>query len=265
MRSTNVINSISGSSEQKIQAIFHLLFDSSDDGIEKLNSILLSDPSPIVRHEAAYILGEKSNALAVPVLIKAITTDSAAIVVHESALALANLGQIAYPLSQKILSDLLNNPDENIVDTAEIALQRLEMKLKKITFSFDKVAINEILSDKSLQNKERRIQVSFLLMDDASSESVELLINALHTEPSPIVRHEIIFSIGESIHHKVVPELIKVLETDTNFFCIHESLLALGTIGDPTAEQPMRKFLSHENPEIAESAEIGLERLFSEL
>ncbi len=263
MPSANLFKSISGSSEQKIQAIFHLLFDPSDDSIKSLNSVLLSDPSSIVRHEAAYILGEKSNSLAVPALIKAMTSDTAAIVVHESALALANLGPIGYPESQKILIDLLKKPDANIVDTAEIALQRLEIKLKENSISFNKSVLNEILLDKTPQNKEQRIQASFLLMNDASTESVELLIDSLHSEPSPIVRHEIIFSLGESIHYKVVPELINVLETDPNFFCVHESLLALGTIGDHSAERSIRKFLTHDNPEIVESAEIGLERLFS--
>ena len=77
------------------------------------------------------------------------------------------------------------------------------------------------------------------------------------------MKHELIFSLGECIHYKVVPELIKVLENDSNFFTIHESLLALGTLGDTKAEPSIRKFLTNNNPEIAESAEIGLERLLS--
>ena len=185
------------------------------------------------------------------------------IVVHESALALANLGSIGYPETRSVLLNLFQNSDENIVDTAEIALQRLDLKIANQVFSPDFSSIQKILLDKSSQNKEKRIQASFVLSEDASTKSVELLIESLHQEPSPIVKHELIFSLGETVHHKVVQELTKVLESDTNFFCIHESLLALGTIGDPSAEIIIRKFLFHENPEIVESAEIGLERLLS--
>lgn len=263
MSSTELLKLFTGTPEQRIQAIFHLLTESDDKSIQIIAHSLHNDPSPIVRHEAAYILGEKDNILAIHPLINAIQNDTAEIVVHESALALANLGQLGYPESRTVLSALLKSSDENIVDTAEIALQRLEMKVTNQTILTDLSSIQKILLDKSPQNKERRIQASFILSEDASTKSVELLIEALHKEPSPIVKHELIFSLGEAIHHKVVQELQKVLESDENFFCLHESLLALGTIGDQSADQIIRKFLKHENPEIVESAQIGLERLLS--
>ena len=263
MPSTGLLHRFSGSSEQRIQAVFHLLFDQSDKAIEIISNILFTDSSPIVRHEAAYILGEKNNVLAVKPLIQAIKTDSHKIVVHESALALANLGKLGHPESEQLIKILLKSNDTDIVDTAEIALQRLQMKLTNSQIIDEKSSLQEILFNSSSENKEKRIQASFLLMEDASSDSVELLIQALHSEPSAIVKHELIFSLGECIHYKVVPELIKVLETDSNFFTIHESLLALGTLGDTKAEPSIRKFLTSNNPEIAESAEIGLERLLS--
>lgn len=263
MGTKDILATYSGSSEQRIQAVFSQLFDDSSSSLQVLIKTLLHDPSSIVRHEAAYILGEKNSSLGVQPLIKAIESDKAIIVIHESALALANLGALGYPNSEQTLTDLLSNLNADVVDTAEIALQRLHMKIGKIEIPSDKQILRQIMKDKSNGNKEKRIQASFLLMDDASTESVDLLIENLNLEPSPIVKHEIIFSLGESIHYKVVPALIKVLETESNFFTIHESLLALGTIGDKNCEQIIRKFLKHENPEITESAEIGLERLFS--
>ena len=263
MNSNNLLLSYSGTSEQRIQAIFHLLFDESDGIIDIISHTLLNDPSPIVRHEAAYILGEKNSFLAIDPLIRAITTDKAVIVVHESALALANLGSLGYPVSQHLLLDLQQSTNDDLVDTAEIAIQRLNMKMNRESLQFNNESMRDIMDDLSIRNKEKRIQASFLLMEDASTESVEFLIKCLHREPSPIVKHEIIFSLGEAIHYKVVPELIKVLETDTNFFTIHESLLALGTIGDKKSETIIRKFLNDKEVEISESAEIALERLQS--
>ena len=258
-----LLSSFSGSSEQRIQAIFHLLADNSDKAIKILSHSLSNDPSPIVRHEAAYILGEKATVLSIDPLIQAIGTDRHKIVVHESLLALANLGSIAYPESQKVIEGQLNNADADVVDTAEIALQRLNMKLQKVEIPTDLKSLLKILDDLGSKNKEYRIQASFVLMDNASTESVDLLISSLEREPSPIVKHELIFSLGESIHYKVVPELIKVLQTDKNFFTVHEALLALGTLGDFKAESEIRKFLHHEDPAIVESAEISLERLTS--
>lgn len=263
MEHSGILTSFSGSSEQRIQAIFHLLFDESDEAIKILDRTLQNDPSPIVRHEAAYILGEKDNKLCVEPLIRAIQNDNHKIVIHESLLALANLGKIGFPESEEIIRSQQLNVDPDVVDTAEIALQRFRMKMDNETISNDLNSVRKILADLGPANKERRIQGSFVLMDDASTSAVDLLIEILHKEPSPIVKHEIVFSLGEVIHHKVIPELIKVLETDKNFFTVHESLLALGTIGDITVDHKIREFLQHDDPGIVESAEISLERLNS--
>lgn len=260
---SDLLSSFSGTSEQRIQAIFHHLFDNSDNSINVLANTLLNDPSPIVRHEAAYILGEKDNPLAVDALIRAIETDPHKIVVHESALAIANLGNLGYPKSEVALKKLLQHPDEDVVDTAQIALQRLDTKMRSSSLQNDPELVRAILMNTAPDNKEKRIQASFLLMDNASKASVDLLIDALHKEPSPIVKHELIFSLGECIDYRVVPELLTILTTETNFFTIHESLLALGTLGDTRATDTIKKFLTHNDAGIVESAEIALERLLS--
>lgn len=263
MEHIEILTTFSGSSEQRIQAIFHQLFDDSNNSIEILAYSLQNDPSPIVRHEAAYTLGEKQNKLCIEPLIQAIKNDSHKIVVHEAMLALANLGAINYPESQTTILGQLHYPDEDVVDTAEIALQRLQMKIQNEVVSTGFESLEKILTNLSPENKEKRIQASFILMDNASTKAVDLLIASLHKEPSPIVKHELIFSLGECIHYKVVPTLVNILKTERNFFTVHEALLALGTIGDKSAEREIRKFLEDKNPEIVESAEIGLERLLS--
>lgn len=259
----DILSSFSGTSEQRIQAIFHQLFDNSDKSINILANTLQNDPSPIVRHEAAYILGEKDNNMAVDALIRAIETDNHKIVVHESALALGNLGKLGYPDSENILKKVLQYPDIDVIDTAQIALQRLEMKLASTILQTDLQILKSIILDIAPENKEKRIQASFLLMENASTESVDILIQALHKEPSPIVKHELIFALGECIDYRVVPELINILTSETNFFTIHESLLALGTLGDIRATDAIKKFLTHSDAGIVESAEIALERLLS--
>ena len=261
MHSLQILQEFKGSSEQRIQAVFQLLLDELPDSFNVLAKTLHTDPSPIVRHEAAFVLGEKNSFIGVQPLIHAIYNDPNKFVVHESALALANLGIIGSPHSDKILNELLNDKDRDIIDTAEIALQRLHNKKNKILKNSGISASKDILRDLSNSNKERRIQAAFVLMNDASADSVSCLIEALHKEPSAIVKHEIVFSLGECIAYQVVPDLIKTLEYDTNDFVIHETLLALGTLGDSIAKDSIKNFLSHPNPNIAESAEIALDRL----
>ena len=113
------------------------------------------------------------------------------------------------------------------------------------------------------ETKENRIQASFALMNDGSEEAVDCLIKALFSEPSPIVRHEIAFSLGETASPKAVPNLIKAMKKDPNIFVVHEAALALATLGDKRAEQPLKELLSHPHPDVAESAEIALQRLYS--
>lgn len=112
----------SSTKEQRIQAAFKLINDPSEEAINALIQALFNDPSPIVRHECAFALGETASRNAVPALIKAMETDPNIFVVHEAALALGTLGD---PRAEEPLRKLLNHPHPDIVESAEIALERL--------------------------------------------------------------------------------------------------------------------------------------------
>ena len=82
------------------------------------------------------------------------------------------------------------------------------------------------------------------------------------TDPSPIVRHECAFSLGETAHSSLVaPYLMQAVEHDKNIFVRHEALLALGTLGKKEFLPFIKKFLSSPEPEISESAEIAIQRI----
>ncbi len=110
--------------------------------------------------------------------------------------------------------------------------------------------------------KEERIQAAFQLENNADDVTVAVLGKALLSDPSPIVRHECAFSLGETGHpDKAASYLIQAIQTDQHVFVVHEALLALGTLGDQTFIPFITKYLTHKNKDIAESAEIALERL----
>ena len=256
----SLLKNIQGSAEERIQAIFSLLHETTQSSFDALQFCLENDPNPIVRHEAAYVLGEKGDKRSVPILIHSIKRDENKFVIHEATLGLSNLGELSLPDSKPIIMSLLNHEDEGVVDTAEIALQRLNMKLSKQTLKSDP---KEIIKDLSNDNKENRIQASFLLMEDASEESIDALIQALRQEPSDIVKHEIIFALGESISYKAIPDLLKIVENEKGIFSLHESLLALATIGSNEVSDTIKRFFNHCDSNIRETAQIAFDRLLS--
>jgi len=110
--------------------------------------------------------------------------------------------------------------------------------------------------------KEDRIQAAFQLENHADDAAVDTLGKALLTDPSSIVRHECAFSLGETGHpDKAGPYLMQAIQTDKSIFVVHEALLALATLGDAKYIPFIKQYLHDKNPEIAESAEIALERL----
>ena len=107
-----------------------------------------------------------------------------------------------------------------------------------------------------------RIQAAFQLENIADEDSINALAKAMFTDPSPIVRHECAFALGETAAPKLAgPHLMKAVETDSNIFVRHEALMALGTLGDSSFANFVKKFLNDKNLEISESAQICLERL----
>ena len=75
-------------------------------------------------------------------------------------------------------------------------MQRIEIKINNQGLIKDPEII---IKDLTRQNRENRIQASFLLMKKTTEGAIDALINALHREPSGVVKHEIIFSLGERI------------------------------------------------------------------
>jgi len=112
------------------------------------------------------------------------------------------------------------------------------------------------------RTQEERIQAAFALENIADERSIEALARALATDPSPIVRHECAFSLGETACSSLAgPPLMKAVEEDIHIFVRHEALLALGTLGDEKFISFIEPFLHDREAEIAESAEIALQRL----
>jgi len=112
------------------------------------------------------------------------------------------------------------------------------------------------------KTKEERIQAAFHLENTDNESYIRDLGKALMTDPSPIVRHEFAFSLGETGRPDLASKyLMNAVENDENIFVRHEAILALATLGKDEFKDFIKKFLADESPEIAESAEIALQRI----
>ena len=114
------------------------------------------------------------------------------------------------------------------------------------------------------KSMEERIQGAFQLENAKKEENILKLVKGLFTDPSPIVRHEFAFSLGETGRGDLVGKYLKKsVEEDKNLFVRHESILALSTLGDKEFIPFVKKFLNAPEKEMSESAEIALMRLRS--
>lgn len=257
MEHRSILLDQSSTAEQRIQATFQLLKENTDNAANTLIHALENDPSPIVRHECAYCLGEMDPKRSFSALVQAIEHDENIFVVHEASLALGNLGVIE---GKEILENLLNHNDNDLVLTARISLQRLDMKLEPP--SHQQIDASDIILDPS-SSEENRVQAAFVLLRENSETAINYLLKALEQEIDPIVKHEIIFALGETADKRVIPHLIDHMRNDPNVFVKHEAALALATLGDHSAKHAIRELLDHPNKDVIETAEIALERLLS--
>ena len=94
-----------------------------EDAVDDISDVLLNDPDGLVRHEAAFSLGQMGFHSGVLALGKAVKNDKSMFVRHEAAVA---LGVIGSQDGRDILTEALNDKDEEVRESAVIALSNLD-------------------------------------------------------------------------------------------------------------------------------------------
>jgi deoxyhypusine monooxygenase len=103
-----------------------------EDAVGDISDVLLNDPDGLVRHEAAFSLGQMGFRSAVSALGKAVKNDRSMFVRHEAAVA---LGVIGSQDGRDILTEALNDKDEEVRESAIIALSNLDFVSKSDNMS----------------------------------------------------------------------------------------------------------------------------------
>jgi len=98
-----------------------------EDKVQYIAKVLSDDVNELVRHEAAFSLGQMCYDSGIVPLEDATKNDSSMFVRHEAAIA---LGVIGSKKSRETLEKALDDPDEPVRDSAVVALSNLEFMEK---------------------------------------------------------------------------------------------------------------------------------------
>lgn len=98
-----------------------------EDKVQHVARVLKNDPNELVRHEAAFSLGQMCYSSGVKPLEDATLNDPSMFVRHEAAIA---LGVIGSKDAKEALEKALDDPDKPVVDSAIVALSNIEFMEK---------------------------------------------------------------------------------------------------------------------------------------
>lgn len=98
-----------------------------EDKVEYIAKVLKHDPNELVRHEAAFSLGQMGYSSGIKHLEHAVSSDPSMFVRHEAAIA---LGVIGNKEAKIVLEKALDDPDKPVVDSAIVALSNIDFMEK---------------------------------------------------------------------------------------------------------------------------------------
>lgn len=270
---------------KRFRALFTLRNIITNDSIDVIGKVLLTDDSDLLKHECAYCLGQMKDPFAIPYLIKCLKDEQQhPMVRHEAGEALGAIG--AY--SEDIL-DLLkkySNHDSRVLsETCQLALDRLDWYNRGSiggdeeesperhesrspydtvdpTPSYPKTMEIQDLANICCDEKASlfdRYRALFTLRNVKTPAAVEAICRSLFGSPdnSVLYKHEVAFVLGQLQMSEATTALAKKLaDLDENEIVRHECAEALGSIGN---HDEISKYLNDKSRIVRESCEVALD------
>lgn len=269
---------------QKTRLLFYLK-NSEDANAAYLLTFFFELDSILLKHEAAYVLGQMQREESIPILEKLLENENE-IVRHEAGEALGNyLNKNCAEICAKYLSDentpvretcylatkkyeeFLKNATDTKTD-AELK-NKINLKQSKIStfdsydpaFPYNKETLEELAAI-YLNPKEclyKRYKAMFSLRDMKTKEAVDVLGQGFGDD-SDLYKHEIAFVFGQMRMKESVKYLIKTLDDKTQHGMVrHECAEALGAIGTKDAFEALQKHINDDVDVVRESVEVALD------
>jgi len=89
----------------------------------------------------------------------------------------------------------------------------------------------------------------------------DLMVWVLEHDDNAVVKHEASFQIAARNMRAKIPDLMASVENDPSGLTKHESLEALGLMRAFEAEEMVKRYCTHSNPDVKQTAEFVLKRL----
>mmetsp|Transcript_13466 Transcript_13466/g.27511 ORF Transcript_13466/g.27511 Transcript_13466/m.27511 type:complete len:309 (-) Transcript_13466:1188-2114(-) len=250
-----------------------------EEAVRLLGEYLGRDPSVLVRHEAAYVLGQARNPIALPVLERTLRDQTEhPMVRHEAAEA---MGAIADRASLAVLREFVEDSSREVAETCQLAIQTIDERVSfhgeaggECTHVYTSVdpaqgrdygRTTEELGRRLLdQNRSlfERYEAMFALRNRGGSEAVQQLSRGLDraVEPSALFRHEIAYVFGQMQAPESCDALERTLrDTGENEMVRHEAAEALGSISTDRCRALLDQFLVDPADVVRESCEVALD------
>ncbi|GJD07673.1 Deoxyhypusine hydroxylase [Galdieria sulphuraria] len=247
----------------RIRSIFGFKGLGGHKAVEVLSRCLLQDPSCLVRHEAAYALGQMREVEGLNVLYRCLLDESEdPMVRHEAAEAIGAIGKKS---SVGILQKALVDSSREVRETCELAIKRIlstqhleeNDKLSSVG-TLDPVPSSNLLSQMStIEIGERFLDPSltlferygclFELRERASPDAVSYLCKGFNDD-SALLKHEIAFVLGQLSNAQATESLMRIVSNpDEHYMVRHEAAEALGSMATEEVVKFLRQYLSDEN------------------
>lgn len=265
---------------ERFRALFTLRALDTDEAVDIIGATF-EDPSALLKHELAYVLGQMRRTHANAILRSILEdTRQETIVRHEAAEA---LGAIGSPESVEILERYSQDEAVAVRETCEIALNLIRDQSKGeadctgqtelMTGASDLVfgsvdpapaertrksvaQLEEQLLDTTL-DLYHRYKAMFALRNRGSEEAVLALCRGF-TDSSSLFRHEIAYVLGQMQHPSSVSALTAVLRNRQEIGMVrHEAAEALGSIATPECLAILREFEDDPEDVVRESCLVA--------
>ncbi|KAL7288559.1 hypothetical protein TKK_0017301 [Trichogramma kaykai] len=268
----NILNDKTKPLNERFRALFTLKNIKEAKSVEQIIKCF-DDPSSLLKHELAYVLGQMQLDEAIPKLIEVLKdTKQEAMVRHEAGEALGAIGNSSVI---PVLEEYSKDPVVEVAETCQIALNKInysktgndEQYLNDNYQTVDPAPpsglkdINEltrILLDEN-ETLFNRYRAMFNLRNIKSNDSALALSKGLKAS-SALFRHEIAFVLGQLKEEITASALEENLaDPNENEMVRHECAEALGAIASPYCWEVLKKYVKDEARVVRESCLVALD------
>lgn len=249
-------------------------------GIKAIEAIggAFNDPSVLLKHELAYVLGQMKDVRAIPILDGVLADEEQdPMVRHEAAEA---LGAIGSKDSLPILEQYKQHANPAISETCEIAIDRIRRAdYKSEVLGADETQFGSVDPAPSLSEKLSTEELGDMLMNASlplyeryramfslrnrgmTDEAAVLALCRGFHDSSALFRHEIGYVLGQLQHAAAVPALTEVLNRGPSEHPMvrHEAAEALGSIATDECLEVLKAYEKDNELVVKESCSVALD------